>query len=111
MNWLEPENKVQIRADRLALLRVFRNFVDNALKYGGDKLSVIRINHMEDESFHYIMVSDDGVGLRAEDSEKIMGLFQRTNATPDIPGTGLGLANCQGDRGTSPGRLVGGNRS
>jgi PAS domain S-box-containing protein len=37
--WLEPEAPPKIRADRLSLLRVFRNLVENALKYGGKQLS------------------------------------------------------------------------
>ncbi|MFH1137687.1 MAG: ATP-binding protein [Pseudomonadota bacterium] len=90
--WKEPEGLIELRADRVALLRVFRNFVDNALKYGGDKLSRIHVSHREDDCFHILLVSDDGAGLRTEDSERIMGLFQRVDSSLAIPGSGLGLA-------------------
>lgn len=29
---------IEIKADRLALLRILSNLVDNSLKYGGDRL-------------------------------------------------------------------------
>ena len=42
-----PEADAKIRADRLSILRVLRNLVENALKYGGRALSEIRIGHEE----------------------------------------------------------------
>ena len=37
IDWLEPEKDTIIRADRISFLRVFRNFIDNSLKYGGER--------------------------------------------------------------------------
>lgn len=91
VDWVEPAILPDIKADRLAMLRVFRNLVDNALKYGGDELSKIVIAYEEADQFHILSVSDNGVGVRSEDSEKIFGLFQR-NAGRAIEGVGLGLA-------------------
>jgi PAS domain S-box-containing protein len=90
--WLEPDPIPEIKADRLSLLRVLRNLVDNALKYGGKRLTTIRIGYKETEDFHVFSVSDDGVGIRHEDSEKIFGLFQRNETSRGVEGTGLGLA-------------------
>lgn len=92
IRWVEPERTPEIRADQLSLLRVFRNFVDNALKYGGDLLTEIRIGYQESEAFHIFSVSDDGVGIRKEHSEKIFGPFQRNETSKKIEGAGLGLA-------------------
>lgn len=74
---LDPESDVEIRGDRLSILRVFRNLVDNALKYGGERLSNIWIGHEETESSHVFTVTDDGKGLKGMDAEKIFGAFQR----------------------------------
>jgi hypothetical protein len=43
----EPERLPEIIVDRLGLSRVFRNFTDNALKYGGDKLLYIDVGYKE----------------------------------------------------------------
>jgi PAS domain S-box-containing protein len=92
IKWLEPEAMVEIKADRLSILRVFRNFVDNALKYGGEDLSEIRIDYEESEEFHTLSVSDDGAGLREGDFERIFTAFRRGETYKAVEGVGLGLA-------------------
>lgn len=92
IKWTEPDVSVRIKADRLSILRVLTNFVENALKYGGERLSEIRIDYQESDKFHILSVSDDGVGIKKEDSERIFGLFQRNATSKGVAGTGLGLA-------------------
>jgi len=92
IRWLEPESTPEIKVDRLSILRIIRNLIDNALKYGGDDLSEIRIGHKESDKFHIVSVSDDGVGLKREESEKIFELFQRHETSIGVQGAGLGLA-------------------
>lgn len=92
INWLETENLPEINADRLALLRVLRNLVDNALKYGGAALSEIRINYKDAEGFHILSVTDDGAMIREEDFERILRPFYRYRTARGVEGSGLGLA-------------------
>ena len=92
IKWLEPKVMVEIKADKLSILRVFRNFVDNALKYGGEDLSEIRIGYEESEGFHTLSVSDDGAGIRGGDYEKIFAAFRRGETYKTVEGVGLGLA-------------------
>jgi signal transduction histidine kinase len=90
----EPNENPEIRVDRLSLLRALRNMVDNALKYGGDKLSRINIIYLNMEDHHIIAVKDNGSGLTCEDPKKIFGPFFRENGikNKEVNGTGLGLA-------------------
>lgn len=90
--WEEPDHLPEIMADRIAILRVFRNFVDNALKYGGEDLSEIVIAYKEDDENHILSVSDDGIGLTEEESQNIFGLFERQKTASGVMGSGLGLA-------------------
>ncbi|MGD8530654.1 MAG: ATP-binding protein [Syntrophobacterales bacterium] len=92
IKWFEPEAMVEIKADKLSILRVFRNFVDNALKYGGEDLSEIRIDYKETEEFHTLSVSDDGAGIREGDYERIFAAFRRGETYRAVEGVGLGLA-------------------
>ncbi len=71
---------------------MFRNFVDNSLKYGGEHLSEIRIGYRELDEFHVFSVSDDGWGISEKDAEKIFQMFQRGSSSSGIKGAGLGLA-------------------
>ena len=82
----------EIVGDRMAMTRVFRNFVDNALKYGGEALSEIRINYREDDQHHILSFSDDGQGIDPEDREKLFEIFKRTKTAGGIAGSGLGLS-------------------
>lgn len=92
IEWLEPGGEMNIEADKLSILRLFRNLVDNALKYGGEHLSEIKIGYEEREDAFMLSVNDNGVGITKEDTEKIFKLFQRQATARGIDGTGLGLA-------------------
>ena len=92
IKWLEPDAMVEVKADQLSILRVFKNFVDNALKYGGEELSEIRIGYEESEEFHTLSISDDGAGIREGDYEKIFAAFRRGETYKTVEGVGLGLA-------------------
>lgn len=92
INWVQPESTPSIKADRMSLLRVLRNLVDNALKYGGPELTEIRIGYEESDEYHIFSVTDDGVGIRDADCERVFGLFQRNVTARGVEGTGLGLA-------------------
>lgn len=90
--WFQPTIPVEIVADRLSMVRVFRNFVDNALKYGGDELSAIKIEYDEADDRHIFSVCDDGVGVKDGDYERIFAPFQRDESARAVEGAGLGLA-------------------
>ena len=89
---LEPKGIVIVRADKISMLRVFRNLIDNAVKYGGDGLTTIEIGYEQAGDFHHFTVRDDGVGIQADDGSDIFKVFQRQCASDVIEGTGLGLA-------------------
>ncbi|EFK07037.1 ATPase/histidine kinase/DNA gyrase B/HSP90 domain protein [delta proteobacterium NaphS2] len=88
----QPDHLPEIKADRLSMIRVIRNLVDNALKYGGKNLSRIVFDHRENETHHVFSVADDGAGLKEEDLEGIFDAFKRKKSARGIQGTGLGLA-------------------
>jgi len=89
----QPENNPTIAADKLSITRVFRNLVENALKYGGEPLSEIKIDYTDAGEFHVFSVSDNGVGLKPDVSpKKLFRPFYRHKTANGTEGTGLGLA-------------------
>jgi len=92
IKWREPDSIPTFKADKISLLRVFRNFVDNALKYGGENLSEIRVGYQLSGDFHVLSVSDNGVGLQGRDYESLFAAFRRDDSSRAIEGAGLGLA-------------------
>jgi signal transduction histidine kinase len=89
VGWSEPEILPTLKADSLSMVRLFRNLVDNALKYGGEALTKISIGYEELGDSHVFSVSDDGAGIG---SQKIFETFRRGEKSKGIAGTGLGLA-------------------
>ncbi|MCG6982462.1 MAG: PAS domain S-box protein [Deltaproteobacteria bacterium] len=92
IKWQEPDFIPIFKGDKIAIIRVFRNFVDNALKYGGENLSEIRVGYEESDDFHIFSVCDDGVGLRVRDYESLFAAFRRDDSSKSVEGAGLGLA-------------------
>ncbi len=90
---VEPETSVLITANMNHLTMVFRNLLDNALKYTPDGGSVIwTIQVDEHEVVHTIQ--DTGQGIPAHALAHLFERFYRADKarSRDIPGTGLGLA-------------------
>lgn len=84
---------LQIMGDRIHLKNVFRNLLDNALKYGGDHPEII-ISIREQATGVLISVKDHGIGFATEESKLIFEKFQRAQKSDlhDYKGFGLGLA-------------------
>jgi len=88
---LPPERPARFDADSISQALI--NLLDNAVKYSGDsRLINVRLSH--EESSVAIAVSDHGIGIKAEDQEKIFDKFYRvcTGLVHDVKGSGLGLA-------------------
>jgi signal transduction histidine kinase len=81
-----------VKADNDALVEVFTNLVDNALKFtpGGGQVSV---SAGETQDRVWIQVSDTGMGLTTEEQKQLFKRFYRGDKTRSRPrGVGLGLA-------------------
>jgi signal transduction histidine kinase len=75
----DPEVEVDPLFDK-----VFYNLIDNALRYGGEGMKMIRFFSLESDTSLTIICEDDGVGITAEDKKR---LFTRGFGK----NTGLGL--------------------
>jgi PAS domain S-box-containing protein len=74
---------LEIFADPL-LEKVFFNLIDNSLRYGGEKMTAIRVTATEGDEALHITYEDDGTGISAYDKK---GLFSKGFGKH----TGLGL--------------------
>jgi signal transduction histidine kinase len=90
---LDLDGLGELYADRARLAQVIDNLISNALKFtepGGHVC--VRTSRQADMGV--IEVSDDGMGMSAEDQDQLFQRFFRTASATDqaIQGTGLGLA-------------------
>ena len=96
-----------VRGDRLYLARMLGAIVENALKYGPDRVCVrIALERCERDGgqWAYLTISDDGPGIAPEHLPRIFERFYRADAARtralttagDRAGSGLGLAIARG---------------
>lgn len=81
------------RASRVDLEVVFRNLLDNAIKYGGSPPLVRVQGKLEGNHRVSVRIMDNGVGIPLAMRRKIFGRFERLGLELERskPGTGLGL--------------------
>ncbi|MFA5413949.1 MAG: PAS domain S-box protein [Methanoregula sp.] len=70
---------LEVYADPL-LVRVFYNLIDNALRYGGEQMTAIRISSQDSDGGLVIVCEDDGIGIPAGKKEAIFtrGYYKHT---------------------------------
>jgi len=97
-----------VRANFEQLVQVFRNVLENAVKYVPDETAVIRV-HAEPEGRELVVsVEDNGTGIPAGDQSRIFERFYRVekDRNSSIEGTGLGLAICRHILANHGGRIT-----
>ena len=87
-----PE-RIPFVGDGKLLYSLFRNLVDNALRYAGEG-SHLRIEAQEEDRQWQFSVSDDGPGVPEESLSHLYERFYRTDKgrSRELGGTGLGLS-------------------
>ncbi len=84
-----------IISDKSILYRVFKNLVENGLKFNENENPFVKIEYHNSDEHHVFEVSDNGIGIEAEYHEQIFGLFKRLNDRSKYSGSGVGLAICK----------------
>uniref|UniRef100_UPI0013D4F11B sensor histidine kinase n=1 Tax=Klebsiella aerogenes TaxID=548 RepID=UPI0013D4F11B len=81
-----------VHVDPAKLGQALRNLLSNAYKYspGGGSVTLRLLRHGAGEVD--IEVEDRGIGMNAEELERVTERFYRADRSGAIPGTGLGMA-------------------
>ncbi len=80
-----------VSGDRDMLALVFRNLINNALKYSSPQ-DPVEIRATDDNNWVTIEVADTGRGIPADQLPRIFEELYRADNVRGIPGSGLGLA-------------------
>lgn len=84
----------QVTGDPVMLRLVWRNLLNNAVKYSRNRQEAkIYVGCESREEEILFSVSDNGVGFDMRYVDKLFGVFQRLHRMEDFEGTGIGLAN------------------
>lgn len=90
---VQPEGNTELYGDRLHLVSVIYNLLDNALKYSKGTPQINIVLKGTAETVH-LVVQDNGIGIPAEYSTKVFEKFFRvpTGNVHNTKGYGLGLS-------------------
>ena len=100
---IDRNDPVAIVGNRDQWIQVLNNLIDNAIKYslGGGRVAVDlrRIEAQDNPTKVQLSISDTGIGIHAEDIERVFDRFYRADRSrtrlTNVSGTGLGLAICK----------------
>ena len=85
-----------IWCDRRVITQVLLNIISNAIKFTPERGRITVETRLDQEGNLLLSVTDTGIGISAEDLERVMQPFQQARVHSTIaqkePGTGLGLS-------------------
>jgi PAS domain S-box-containing protein len=84
-----------IMADGVQLISLLQNLIGNAIKFHGQRTPRVHVSAEPNENEWVFSISDNGIGIAAEDIERIFVISQRLHSRAEYPGTGIGLAICK----------------
>ncbi|MGY0398868.1 MAG: sensor histidine kinase [Ostreibacterium sp.] len=88
------QDNVIVLANRNLLAQAISNLLENAIKYtpnGG----LIELTLKTQQSIALIIISDNGIGIPAQDKEKVFQRFTRLEQSRNLSGNGLGMSLVQ----------------
>ena len=88
---LEGDAMVRVRADARLLAILFRNLLDNAIRYSPSHTAV-RVEVGARDRMPYASISDAGAGVPAEQRAELGRRFHRLSGASGVAGSGLGLS-------------------
>ncbi len=77
------------------MYHVFKNLINNGLKFNKSAIPEININWTNSLNYYTFTVSDNGIGISKEYSATIFQMFKRLHNENEYDGTGIGLAICK----------------
>lgn len=92
---IEVEHLPMVNGDAASLRQLFQNLIANAIKFVDDGQPRVRIWAAEVPEGWRFTIRDNGIGIDADQAERIFGMFTRLHGAERYPGTGVGLAVCQ----------------
>jgi light-regulated signal transduction histidine kinase (bacteriophytochrome) len=82
-----------VTANARELTQAFQNLIVNAIKFRREDVPpIIQVGSQEEDDRWVFSVRDNGIGIPAEEFDRIFEVFQRLHSSQQYTGTGIGLA-------------------
>ncbi len=84
-----------VMADDQQMTILFRNLIDNGIKFHGKERPMVQIRTARREGEWLLTFKDNGIGIDPVSYSKIFDMFTRLHSWKEYPGNGIGLAMCK----------------
>lgn len=85
------ESIIHISSNKILLYHIFKNLIENAIKYSKpDKLKIQIIIEVSD-IYVEVSVKDYGIGVSSAEKDKLFTQFYRSESASEVSGFGIGL--------------------
>jgi len=84
-----------VQSNRTHMTQLFQNLVSNGFKFQGENKPTVTVACHSTDKEYVFSVKDNGIGISAENKEKIFEMFRRLHTRDEYEGTGIGLATCK----------------
>ena len=88
-------NLPTIKTHKLFLFLVFKNLIENGLKYNESLFPLIKVTYFKQNRTHFFHFEDNGIGIAPQFQNRVFGMFKRLNDRGTYSGSGLGLSICK----------------
>ena len=89
------EQLPRIRGDRTQTYLLFKNLIENGIKYNESIHPVVQIEYKQFGQKHQFTFIDNGIGIPTEYHSSIFNMFTRLHDRSKYDGSGLGLSICK----------------
>jgi signal transduction histidine kinase len=90
---IESSNLPIIKSDKTKIYQVFKNIIENGIKYNTSTAPIINISYQEKDAYWIFSFKDNGIGIKKEYHEVIFQMFKRLHNKEEYQGSGIGLAS------------------
>jgi signal transduction histidine kinase len=80
-----------VRGDRLRMVQVVQNLIDNAIKYSKGETPLVEVGVRRDALKQVLFVRDRGIGIEPAYHDRIFQLFEKLSHEGEGSGVGLAL--------------------
>jgi len=81
-----------IKANHTRIYLLFKNLIENAIKYNESTNRFVEIKYQKQDKFHQLIFKDNGIGIDEKHHCKVFEMFTRLHNNRKYEGTGLGLS-------------------
>lgn len=93
---IEYENLPTIEANATEMRQLFQNLISNSIKFRKKDVNPkIKIAAVIEDKKWVFSVTDNGIGIKKEDTDKVFVIFKRLHNRNEYHGTGIGLSHCK----------------